>query len=340
MLGFILRSTNVRNSFEYFYCMRDITRNFIGDEADIIISSEWDYSPLTYGVSVGALPNCVLLGLPASEAANVLVIPLAGHELGHAVWQHKKLSSGVSNRLQKCIVEEILADQAAFKHAFPQHKEIALSEDEIDENFFIVEIVKTIKHYAIRQCEEIFCDAFGVKLFGESFLKAFRYLLAPNLGGKRDFEYPALQTRAELLVKFGAFDEMEACLSEYESNFSEKTPQLNSEDNYIISIADKIAKANADWLCELVCGFVRECAYPTPDRDAAKKICECFKMGVPPNAPPTLATIINGAWLYVDEKFSKFSCREPLREEFDWISQVAFKSIEILEFNQRVGTKC
>ena len=88
-LGFILRSTNVRNAFETFGPVRDIARKALGPEIRLLLSSEWAFSPMVYH-QIGALPGFVLIGLPASESSNPLLIPLCGHELGHAVWVDKK----------------------------------------------------------------------------------------------------------------------------------------------------------------------------------------------------------------------------------------------------------
>src|ERR1700733_2146910 len=87
ILGFCLRSTNVRNSFELFVPLLQLARQLLGRrDAKLILSSEWEFSPFTYPPVFSQLPNFVLIGLPASESGNALIIPLSGHELGHSVW--------------------------------------------------------------------------------------------------------------------------------------------------------------------------------------------------------------------------------------------------------------
>src|SRR4051812_48828034 len=61
ILGFLLRSTNVRNSFEAYDAFAEIAANLIGGGAKVILSSEWDFSPVTYPLTVSALPQYVLL---------------------------------------------------------------------------------------------------------------------------------------------------------------------------------------------------------------------------------------------------------------------------------------
>src|SRR5258708_1445850 len=103
-LGFILRSTNVRNSFELYRPLLQLAKTLLvqgsapGESQDprLILSSEWDYCPYTYtemddDTGRDYLQNFVLIGLPASEAENPLLVPLAGHELGHSVWRRRNL---------------------------------------------------------------------------------------------------------------------------------------------------------------------------------------------------------------------------------------------------------
>ena len=91
LLGFMLRSTNVRNSFECYDSLLQLAQRLIGQQAKVVISSEWDLSPLTYALSVPVLPGYVLLGMPATESSNALLLPLTGHELGHSVWTNENL---------------------------------------------------------------------------------------------------------------------------------------------------------------------------------------------------------------------------------------------------------
>ena len=81
LLGFIVRSTSVRNSFEVFWPLLRLARQVLQTDAKLILSSEWLYSPF-YRPSAD-LSDYVLLGFPASESSNPLLVPLAGHELGH-----------------------------------------------------------------------------------------------------------------------------------------------------------------------------------------------------------------------------------------------------------------
>jgi hypothetical protein len=57
ILGFALRSTNVRNSFKFFDPLLRLARIFLDKSAKLVLSSEWDFSPLTYPLIFSELPN-------------------------------------------------------------------------------------------------------------------------------------------------------------------------------------------------------------------------------------------------------------------------------------------
>ena len=48
LLGFILRSTNVRNAFELHAPLTRLCREIVAPNARLVLSSEWEYSPLIF----------------------------------------------------------------------------------------------------------------------------------------------------------------------------------------------------------------------------------------------------------------------------------------------------
>lgn len=62
ILGFILRSTNVRNAFEAYAPLLRLARSIIGADTRLIVSSEWEFSPFVYR-TIGGLKGFVLIGL-------------------------------------------------------------------------------------------------------------------------------------------------------------------------------------------------------------------------------------------------------------------------------------
>src|SRR3989442_6962025 len=75
-LGFLHRAQHPCNPFEAYDPLRRLAQAVIGVDTRIVISSEWDFSPHTY-VFLHGLPDFVFIGLPASEAENALLLPLA-----------------------------------------------------------------------------------------------------------------------------------------------------------------------------------------------------------------------------------------------------------------------
>jgi hypothetical protein len=196
LLGFILRSTNVRNSFEYYDGLLRLSKQLTDKNVKLILSSEWEFSPLTYPIGLKDLPDFVLIGLPASEAGNALIIPLAGHEIGHSIWQHHELELRLNSEITYTI-EQMYTDNFSTlvaNHAF-------LAGTDPLQNLFSATYIGESLEYLMSQCEEVFCDICGILLFGEGFLYSFLYLLGPNVGGLRVEEYPSLPTRANYLTK-------------------------------------------------------------------------------------------------------------------------------------------
>ena len=58
ILGFLARSTDVRNAFECYGPFLRLCRMVLGNDTKLIISSEWDYSPFVY---MYPLPDFVML---------------------------------------------------------------------------------------------------------------------------------------------------------------------------------------------------------------------------------------------------------------------------------------
>jgi hypothetical protein len=105
ILGFLLRSTNIRNSFEAYDPLKELSHLLLDHKPGVILSSEWEFSPFTYPTASDDLPDFVLIGLPASEAGNALILPLAGHELGHSIWSHGQVGSRLESKINVGVVQ-------------------------------------------------------------------------------------------------------------------------------------------------------------------------------------------------------------------------------------------
>lgn len=83
-IGFILRSSNVRNTFEFYHPIKTIGELLLGTNLKLVVGSEWNYTPFVYPIPTETLKEFIFVGLPASEAQNALLVPIAGHEL--VIW--------------------------------------------------------------------------------------------------------------------------------------------------------------------------------------------------------------------------------------------------------------
>jgi hypothetical protein len=250
LLGLLLRSTNVRNSFEAYFSLDALAKELVGTNAKIVLSSEWEFSPLTYPMNVAMLPGYVLLGMPASESSNSLLLPLAGHELGHSVWLKEELENKYFEHVQNISRQLLLSRWIDYQRIFPEQKSLPATEDTLA-TMFVSDHLGTIQAYALSQIEEIFCDAVGVYTFGAAFACAFHYLLAPNLGGSRSaLEYPTLKDRANYINHFGNLDLAPFGFRDFSQSFFEEDQILNQQYAFLISIADDTAKELAKGIYE------------------------------------------------------------------------------------------
>lgn len=209
LLGFILRSTNVRNSFEVYGPILRLCQQVLGAKTRLVLSSEWEYSPHVYPV-FAALPGVVLLGLPAAESGNPLLTPLAGHELGHTTWQQNGVLSRVTKDLEQAI-------SACAQHRAADYKSI-FGGDVND--LFANQNLSQAHSWSARQAEETFCDFMGIRLFGESYFYAFSYLLAPGLTTLRSPLYPGNKHRVLNAVAAGKRFKVDVP-SDFQSSFVE-----------------------------------------------------------------------------------------------------------------------
>jgi hypothetical protein len=122
ILGFILRSTNVRNAFEMYAPLLRLAQSILRPTSKLIVSSEWEFSPYVY-TSITDLPGFVLIGLPATESSNPLLVPLAGHELGHSVWETEGFYKIFEKKIEDRVLDELMTNKwKDYSAIYPQHK--------------------------------------------------------------------------------------------------------------------------------------------------------------------------------------------------------------------------
>ncbi|MFO1485913.1 MAG: hypothetical protein U1F71_21305 [Verrucomicrobiaceae bacterium] len=333
LLGFILRSTNVRNSFEMHAPFRRLAKAFLDEggsrKIHLLLSSEWDYSPLNE-VGYGELlthgyqevvngmahsddakrdrPVFVLIGQPAPESSNPFFLPLAAHELGHSIWREKRFD------------DEFLAD---LKKAFPNETDEGQEMTEDDE----------CRKWCSLQLQETFCDLIGVRVFGTSYLHAFRHFLAGCVG--RSEVYPSDYDRA--VIQKAMCDRYQfLCPKGFLKCFDQKDDKAADVDNELLSKVDEVRKTLTSKLHLMVDSIASERSIPMPDNKKRKGCLDRLRWFVPITGARSLADIMNAAWeaAHTENFFKNPRLNEQPEEH---LKEVVLKSIEVFEIEQRMS---
>lgn len=332
ILGFILRSTNVRNAFEVWGPLWRLSCQVMGTKSKLLLSSEWEYSPYTF-VGYEQLPGFVLIGFPATESANPFLLPLAGHELGHSVWGNAKLRSEFSPIMQDHILKAIVTSKwSEFTELFPGYTQQDIQCDSLGWQTW-----EPASAWAVRQAEESFCDFLGVRLFGEAFLHSSAYLLAPSRKGPRSYEYPNKRDRASALVAAAGRDGL-AVPDGFGTMFHDldEPPAEYERTRLLLALADSARRSillQLEAKAESITGSAG-----VPKRDPGK-IGEClasFRLMIPAEQSGGLANILNAGW---EALLAPGFFTDVLQEKHkaDYLSELILKSAEILEVESRLA---
>ncbi|CDO60175.1 hypothetical protein BN1012_Phect1962 [Candidatus Phaeomarinobacter ectocarpi] len=329
ILGIILRSSNVRNAFEVYEPLKKIIESYLGEDSHLILSSEWDYTPFTWPMGLIELPKYVIIGLPASESDNPLLLPLAGHELGHSVWPQKGLHGHFLNILKDKVVEYYHENWDNDVSGLPKINLAQLEEDMFSRRIWINSLA-----WSLRQSEESFCDALGVRIFGRSYLHAFSYLLAPSLGA-RSTDYPSARLRSRIIESA-----MARLSGSDESWFG---AQFESQDSNEIDPLASFQLAAADYATDQIFEQLIDKAFEvssssgvnSPDNTEVASMLECFKSGIPKDGIGDLQDIVQAGWELADW-FHKEEIVDQ-RKNLEQVGELILKTIEVSEFHRRIS---
>ena len=339
-LGILRRAGQTRNAFEFYRPLGRLAENLLHEtDVKLILSSEWDYSPfIRHGMGHVDDGRCIYLGLPASEAGNPLIIPLVGHELGHALWRaammkEAKTGEGVIGR------DNAEQRQAQIKRASDLIAKVSneIGSDAEDKLKPLRDVSKTNQ-----MVQEVFCDFVGVRIFGESYLFSFHHLLSPNVGDTIRSQYPRMILRFKLMV----------------DNFKKLTGRdfEDRERSFVDAMKESFIDEKAGIISghskleEEVCTSVKsisECAIAmssgtesAPSILDAKKVRDCFKrfFPAPANISKNVTTIVLGGWMALfDSKSSKSGMATGHVPDSEQVREMVLKSIELLEIEERMG---
>jgi hypothetical protein len=297
----------------------------IGAGTRIVISSEWDFSPQTI-VTVDGLPDFVFVGLPASESDNGFLLPLAGHELGHSLWRRNNEQNAYENLITDELLKQIRARWAEFTAAFPHIKDQkTLTTDPTS-----VAAWRLSWQTAKRQCEEIFCDLVGLRLFGESYVKAFAWLIAPGLDGRRS-SYPLARSRAEMIARASVAWGIKIPVG-FEDHFT-ATP---GKAPFALQLADSSSDAIAVKLIAGVDSLIASKSISLPRPEVVDRVAAQLLHAVPSITPATLQELLCGAWRLRDQAGLWSSYPHLARDTERILNELLLKSAQCLEWRTRL----
>ncbi len=323
ILGFILRSTNVRNPFELHFALAELVNTSIGEGIKVLISSEWDHIPFTYPMSLDLLPDFVLIGSPAPESGNVLIAPLAGHEIGHTAWTKYECGEQSMPALVSTQVDATLKAEPKLEKKLLN----LIGLGPLARN----NLADRCGEYALKQLEEIFCDLFGLFVFGSSYLFAYDYFLAP---GNRFcyLDYPSDQLRMKILTDSANFMSIPV---DHAVGERWQKASYDSEDKDIAAIVDKVVAALVPGMRQALFDELLKRNIHTPDESTIENIVAAFKRHEPYPKKARLAEIITAGWRYL--RNNNGLCLGIQRDEYKALNDLMLKSIEVAEFLERVS---
>ena len=291
LVGFVLRSTNIRNAFELYAPLLDIVQQALGPEANLVISSEWEFSPHTLIPHRIDGKHFVLIGLPASESENALAAPLAGHELGHNVWSKEALESAYTPRARHGL-ERAIKDR--YWEEFEAHFPNVGTKDQVGD-LVGQRVWEPSWKWCMSQLQELFCDSVGLLLFAESYLHAFAYLIAPAISIERAKFYPAISDRVAFLIRNAKRMGLSE-LPEYAHYFEPDNMLDGNPVKFLLQLADEVrTELEDDVFCdaERICGSWGLSAH---DPDETRTIYDSFISLTPAIKATSLANIVNAGW--------------------------------------------
>jgi hypothetical protein len=190
--------------------------------------------------------------------------------------------------------------------------------------------------WALLQAEEIFCDFFGLRLFAESYLYAFAYLVSPGTLGLRSMSYPNMRKRVELLL--WASEQLGiAKPTAFMEQFRDSAEPDDVRMKFLVSIADSVSVELKARLIEYVQNVSTQkdlAIRVTANVEAIRKTYA--ELVVPTKHPQTLTDILNAGWACaMDEHLWKETPLIPPEDRDRILKDLMLKSMEVSEIHDK-----
>ncbi|OJU26050.1 MAG: hypothetical protein BGN91_15870 [Nitrobacter sp. 62-13] len=185
---------------------------------------------------------------------------------------------------------------------------------------------------ASRQIEELFCDVIGLRLFGESFLYSFIYLISPYIGDRAP-HYPTLAARVNILLEAATRFSVDIP-NGFASYFLDPSKKLNSADKFMLDMADAASNALATNLIVAVEAHIASTTMNLPTNAERDRIVKHFCALSPASDVKSLGDIINAGWkIRLDwDLWGDFGFNQTTKAEI--LNDLVFKTMEVSEFER------
>lgn len=330
ILGFILRSTNVRNPFELHYAVKELIKRTLGEDVSLLISSEWSYVPFTYPMNADQLPGSILIGTPAPESGNPLLIPLAGHEVGHSAWRVYAFGPRYAPLVSDAVTQE-LDRNAKVMSALEKAQPMGALDKE--------RIVDQCSDHIMQQLEEVFCDLFGLFLFGPAFIAAFDYLLGPG-GYNRTLDYPSDQQRMVFLAAAASDQQIEL---DPEMVDVWTVAQPLKADRAEAEVIDAVMGQLVPQMQQDLFATIGRSGARPPKADVIDNVLDAYRRGEPYPERVELGESVSAGWKRLRQlDVETFDGKDHAERErnrarsYKVLADLVLKTVEVAEYHDRV----
>lgn len=330
--GRVLRATNVRNPLELQRPLRRLAETLIRPSCDqdlrgLLLASEWTYAPHSVS-SDPALRGFVVIGLPAHESSNALLIPLAGHELGHTLLRWSKIPQSLTPMMEKHLDAVLRKGQEPTSGVVAK---VSIGEKKEPNRLAAVSV-------ATRYVTELFCDLIGVGMFGSAYLRSFAYLFAPGGRVDRSDSHPATASRVRQISK-AAQSWGIPVPSDFVGRFADspESGDITPLDPGWTRIVDDAIDAALDDIRDAAKAALDRAGISPPSDHSIENVRKRFRIGVPIERAGSLASILVAAWDANDAPERELPPALPDAQRSVFLNDLALKSIEILDYEQTLA---